>query len=369
MSKARSQKSTLASASSQAWLARLFVLAAALLVGFWLLWWSAFIVHRAYVAGDSAATNGGRLDLIWSFLLTGGLIWGAVNVYWAIQAAKQGRERTFHSHWLIAIACGLAVVGIEGVMAARTLTLAPIIMDFSEDNGAALASKTDTATAQVIAGDPDLGQQVFGKACVTCHGPTGGGMPNLAPSLVGSEFVRNSDDGAITKVIRLGRGVEDPNNKSKKVMPARGGNPFLSDNDIAHLVAFVRKIQSQPLSGSESSGAAALQLAAWVVPPPKRPDADLDWKQVELEQNSSLQTAELYANRRVSLLRWLTLGLTGIHALLMVGVLILSSSVVVPRLLSGVPSLPIRLVRAAVHGWSVACVSWVLIAALCFWWS
>ena len=354
------------SPSSPTWFARLFVTLAGLLVIFWLLWLSAYVVQRTYVGGDSPATNGGRLDVVWSLLLTVGLIWGLVNVYWAIQAAKARRERAFHAHWLLATACGLAVVGIEAVMAARTLTLDPVVMDYSGVSSAEGPSKPSAETALATAGDPDIGKQVFGKTCITCHGPMGGGMPNLAPSLVGSEFINRSGESAVAGVIRLGRGLDDPNNKSKKVMPARGGNPFLSDADISHLVAFVRQIQTQPATADDDA-AAALQLASWVVPTPKRPTAELNWERVDQQHVAGPYADTLVANRRVTLLRALTLGLTSVHGIFLLGLLVLSSTISVPRLLSGVPGIPLRRTRLVIGGWVVACVSWLLIAGLCFW--
>lgn len=348
------------------WLPTGFVLAAAALLAFWLMWLSAYVVQRAYVAGDTAATNGGRLDSIWSWLLLAGLLWGVLNIFWAMRALRLLRISSYQGHWLVAILCGVAVLGIQAVMAARTLTLDPIILDYSHSNTKEQALPSSAVTSTVT-GDPTLGLAVFGKACITCHGPTGGGLPNLAPSLVGSEFVKSSDNSAVAKVIRQGRGIEDPNNKTKKVMPARGGNPFLTEADISHLVAFIRKIQSQPVSSGAASD--SIQLANWVVPSAKRPASDLDWQMVSTERNAGLHRAELLANRRVAMMRWLTLGLTAVHALFFTGVLIVSSGVVLPQMLSGHATLHLRRASMAMGGWIIATVSWGLIAWLCFWWS
>ncbi|MCA9192573.1 MAG: cytochrome c [Planctomycetales bacterium] len=348
------------------WLPTGFVLAAAALLAFWLMWLSAYVVQRAYVAGDTAATSGGRLDSIWSWLLLAGLLWGVLNIFWAMRALRLYRISSYRGHWLVAILCGLAVLGIQAVMAARTLTLDPIILDYSNSDTKVQALPASAAIS-TVAGDPALGLAVFGKACITCHGPTGGGLPNLAPSLVGSEFVESSDNSAVAKVIRQGRGIEDSNNKTKKVMPARGGNPFLTEADISHLVAFIRKIQSQPVSSGAASD--SIQLANWVVPNPKRPASDLDWKIVSTERNAGLHRAEQLANRRVAMMRWLTLGLTTVHALFFTCVLIVSSGVVLPQMLSGHSTLHLRRASMAIAGWIIATVSWGLIAWLCFWWS
>ncbi len=346
------------------WLPKGFSLAAGALVAFWLMWLSAYVVQRTYVAGDAAATSGGTLDTIWSWLLLVGLLWGLLNIYWAMRALRKRQDRIYQGHWLVVILCGVAVLGIQAVMAARTLTLDPIILNYSTSTAKTIADSVEPADH--VVGDPELGLAVFGKVCITCHGPTGGGMPNLAPALMGSEFIRSSGDAAVATVIRRGRAIDDPSNKSKKAMPARGGNPFLTEADISHLVAFIRKIQSQPVSSGAASD--SVQLANWVVPSPKRPASDLDWQVVASERNAGLHRAELLANRRVTSMRWLTLGLTAVHALFFTGVLIVSSGVVMPQMLSGRPMLNLRRARLAIGGWIIAMVSWGLIAWLCFWW-
>ena len=352
-------------AASNPWLPGGFVLAAISLVAFWLTWFSAYVIQRTYVAGDAGTTSGGMLDSVWSWLLLAGLVWGLLNLWWAMRVLRLCQVSSYQGHWLVALLCGVSVLGIQAVMAARTLTLDPIIMDYSTrpiENGDAAVELAAGNTP----GDPELGLAIFGKACITCHGPTGGGIANLAPSLVGSEFVKSVNDMSIAKVIRQGRALDDPNNKSKKVMPARGGNPFLNEADIAHLVAFIRKIQSQPVSSGGT--AASVQLANWVVPVPERPAGEFDWLDVADERNAGLLRAEMLANRRVTLMRWLTLGLIAVHGLFFTGVLIVSGGVVLPQMLSGKPALHLRRARTAIGGWLFAAVSWGLIASLCFWW-
>ncbi|MEZ6080590.1 MAG: cytochrome c [Pirellulaceae bacterium] len=112
-------------------------------------------------------------------------------------------------------------------------------------------------------GDAEEGRKAFSTACITCHGPSGGGMPNLAPSLRGSPFIASADDTAIANVIRLGRPVGDPNNKTGKVMPARGGNPFLGDDKVVHLVAFIRRNSKEGRRRSRRPGMRSSRAANW----------------------------------------------------------------------------------------------------------
>ena len=45
------------------------------------------------------------------------------------------------------------------------------------------------------------------------------------------------------RVIQVGRPAGDPLNDTGVDMPPRGGNPSLSDEDLAHIVAYLRTLQ------------------------------------------------------------------------------------------------------------------------------
>lgn len=192
-------------------------------------------------------------------------------------------------------------------------------------------------------------------------------MPNLAPSLIGSSFVAASNDQAVAAVIRVGRGLGDPANKSGKVMPARGGNPFLSEEDISHLAAFVRVIQAAR-PATVGASAPVVSLAAWVVPEAKRPAPGFEASLVDHERKAGLGRNERTDQRRRGLLRALTIGLTMVHALFLTGVVVISSNLVLPRLIWDAKGNDPLLANLSVIGWILVAASWLLIAWLCFWW-
>lgn len=345
----------------------IFTLAAIVLVVFWIVWLSTYVVHRTYTSGDTSASVANHLESIWSWLLLVGIGWGLVNLHWSLASLQRANLKAFVGHWMLAAACGLIVVGIESVMIARAFTISPVVIDHSKTDDGSTAQAETPASATLTAGDPDKGKLVFSKTCITCHGPSGQGMPNLAPSLVGSKFIGSADDTAITNVIRLGRALGDPNNKSGKVMPARGGNPFLTDEDVAHLVAFVKAIQSATVAPADSTQP-AVQLAAWVVPSAKPPRSGIKLDQANQEQVAGLQRIDWTAGHRGGLIRWLTVILTTAHALFVVGVVAISSCVVLPRMMSSSSSIESKFIQPSVVGWVIAAVAWLLIAWLCFWW-
>lgn len=160
----------------------------------------------------------------------------------------------------IVVMYGLAALGLKGVEWSRwggphIITIPPAAASVPTAGPKALEQKK---------ADPAAGGKLFAMTCAACHGAAGEGIPNVAPALKNADFTRQSTEAQITTVIANGRAANDPATKTGKVMPARGGNPFLSDVDIANIVAFLR-------SGDAAAGAStpsATKALRWVVPAP-----------------------------------------------------------------------------------------------------
>lgn len=86
------------------------------------------------------------------------------------------------------------------------------------------------------------GLAVFSRQCVACHGANARGVSNLGPNLVGNGFIRSSSDDELRRLITSGRLREDPMNRTGLSMPPKGGNPTLTDRDIAALTAYLRSL-------------------------------------------------------------------------------------------------------------------------------
>lgn len=101
----------------------------------------------------------------------------------------------------------------------------------------------EPAAVAEVSYDPALvsqGQTLYSSTCVACHGPNARGIPGLGKDLLASEFVHSLSDDELTQFITVGRRPWDEGNTTGIDMPARGGNPNLTDEEIHAIVAFLR---------------------------------------------------------------------------------------------------------------------------------
>ena len=92
-------------------------------------------------------------------------------------------------------------------------------------------------------GDASKGAQTFAGTCVSCHGPDATGVTGLGKDLTTSEFVKGKSDAELIAFVKAGRSTSDPANTTGVDMPAKGGNPALSDQDLADIVAYLRTLE------------------------------------------------------------------------------------------------------------------------------
>lgn len=97
--------------------------------------------------------------------------------------------------------------------------------------------------AEAVAGDPVLGQELYIKSCVACHGAAGEGVQGLGKDMTSSEFIQGKTDEELIEFIKVGRDPSDPLNTTGVAMPSKGGDPTLTDEKMLHIVAFMRSIQ------------------------------------------------------------------------------------------------------------------------------
>lgn len=88
------------------------------------------------------------------------------------------------------------------------------------------------------------GQQLYSRQCAGCHGQDARGLPNLGLSLIGSQFVNERTDAELVEFIIVGRLPSDPENRTGIIMPSKGGNPALTEEDILAVVAYIRSLNS-----------------------------------------------------------------------------------------------------------------------------
>ena len=97
--------------------------------------------------------------------------------------------------------------------------------------------------ATALVGDAAAGKAGFDQFCSVCHGTDGKGRAGLGKNLITSEFVKSKTDAELVAFIAAGRPSSDPANTTGVDMPAKGGNPSFTDQDLANIVAYVRTLQ------------------------------------------------------------------------------------------------------------------------------
>ena len=102
-------------------------------------------------------------------------------------------------------------------------------------------------TIAAVVQDPIMvsaGEQIFQSTCAACHGFTAQGVPGLGKPLIGSEFAISLTDAELVAFIEHGRPVTDPLNTTGVMMPPKGGNAALSEDNLFEVVAYIRSINA-----------------------------------------------------------------------------------------------------------------------------
>ncbi|UCG40367.1 MAG: cytochrome c [Acidimicrobiia bacterium] len=103
------------------------------------------------------------------------------------------------------------------------------------------SSSTSTSTLPPLA-NVQNGEAVFLSTCTSCHGEDARGIEGLGKPLAGSDFVAQSSESALVRLITFGRPASDPTNSTGIAMPARGGNPSLTEQSIRDVVAYLKSL-------------------------------------------------------------------------------------------------------------------------------
>lgn len=111
------------------------------------------------------------------------------------------------------------------------------------NNGGSNNAAGDTdADQQAVAGDAAQGEELFNQVCIACHGEGGVGIEGLGKPFTTSEFLLSQSDTELIEFIKVGRPIGHPDNTTNVDMPPKGGNPALTDEDLADIVAYIRTL-------------------------------------------------------------------------------------------------------------------------------
>ena len=99
--------------------------------------------------------------------------------------------------------------------------------------------------------DLSNGKEIYEQSCITCHGDDGaGGMPGVPDMTEDGGSLEKPDTELKQNIIT---GFQSPD--APIAMPARGGNPALTDDQIESVIAYMRhkfSVQVQSLSEGAS---------------------------------------------------------------------------------------------------------------------
>ncbi len=101
---------------------------------------------------------------------------------------------------------------------------------------------TTVATGGDVGGAAN-GQAVFKTTCSACHGQNAEGVDGLGPDMRNNEFIQSQSNADLILFIVAGRSTTDPANTTGVDMPAKGGNPSLTNEEIADVVDYLRTLQ------------------------------------------------------------------------------------------------------------------------------
>ena len=137
----------------------------------------------------------------------------------------------------------VALVGIFGYIGAKSVSdriaqSGGIGQTPVRGYGAPPPGAEQAATATSAASPLALGQAVFTQSCASCHGASGGGVPNLAPPLDGNPMVTGDPDAVIGVLASGLHGVTVMGKSYATQMPAWKGN--LTPDQIANVISYIR---------------------------------------------------------------------------------------------------------------------------------
>lgn len=149
--------------------------------------------------------------------------------------------------WLVAVALGLGVclpvLGLGGwhilgnqrnASDERRIALAQI--EAASHAYEDLIASAPAGTLPAI--DAAAGRDLFASSCAVCHSPTGAGIKGLGKNLIESDFVAAQTDQQLHDFLIVGRPNAQP-----MPMPPKGGRADLTDEDMRHLVVYLRGMQ------------------------------------------------------------------------------------------------------------------------------
>ena len=193
------------------------------------------------------------LDVGWGMINTCVLIISSFFVAMAVWAAQCNRKRELIIFLTLTLICAVDFLGIKYVEYSHKfhdhIFWGAAYIDARENRTTTAGESDATApsedTVVLEPGDAQAGRLLFRTTCAGCHGPTGAGLPNSGKPLTTSEFISGRNDADLLAFLKKGRMPNDPENTTRILMPPRGGNMMLGDQELMDIIAHLRVLQER----------------------------------------------------------------------------------------------------------------------------
>lgn len=166
----------------------------------------------------------------------------------------------------VSLLAGTAVLAVRAFEFPSTSLRAGFLPNQVEVSLPTVRGASSPAVAHV--GDAAQGKRIFLGTCAACHAPDGSGVKGQGQNLRDSFYLKGKTDEQALAFVKTGRQPFDPESKLHLAMPARGGNPALTDASLLDAIAYVREFQSQ------AAAMAATPVAAAKTARPPAPSSD-----------------------------------------------------------------------------------------------
>ena len=107
------------------------------------------------------------------------------------------------------------------------------------------------------------GRTLYPGNCFSCHNAGVAGVTGhrIGRDLSENAFIRDHPDDELLQFLKDGRAETDPDNTTGYEMPARGGNPNLTDDDLLKIIAYIREVNNKTVI--DSVAAAVQTTVVW----------------------------------------------------------------------------------------------------------
>ncbi len=236
----------------------------------------AYAIYRAshpaafYAGGELLSTSHGAFNTVV-------LLISSFTMAWAVRAAQLDRRRLLVCLLGLTFLGGATFMGVKyveyrdkwdhGLLAGRLFSPDEHYLaahfghdapdDEEGDEAAAAADEEPAPTDEpdALEGNVARGRVIFAGTCSSCHADDGTGLEGQGADLVHSTFVAESSDKQLLQFLKVGRQPWDADSTMNLQMPARGGNPTLTNEHMVHVVAFMRELQARAEKEAELAAA------------------------------------------------------------------------------------------------------------------